>query len=529
MASEKDYPTHFKVGIPDIDLKEATLGEVLKKAATQYGDRPLIIQAETGETHSYNYLDRRASQLANGLLEAFPNALKHVAILLDNSIDYLIASYALKRTGSVEVSINRAMRGPALARMIDLPSAQLIFTTSSYLTVLNEIRDSIPQLTTIIMLGDISEAQNTFQELKVISYNSLFHTSDDVPEIKIRATDPAAILFTSGTTGVSKGCVLSHRYAVRTAENCIPCFRVTAEDCVYSPYSLCHIGPAYYDVLPAMMTGGRAVIRNGFSLSSFWSDIRKYEVTWFLMLGSIQQLLYSVAPSTDDTNHKVTRCWSTPAPVPKKDFDERFGLHLIPGGGYGSTDAGWVATPQWDHPGAIVLPHFEVGIVDDFDNLMPPNTPGELVIRPNEPGVLSDCYFGMPEKTQESRRNLWFHTGDVAKLDEEGLLYFLHRMSERIRVLGEMVSAAEVEEGVVTHPAVADCAVIGVPAELGEEDIKVFVTLKPESTLTLDELRDHCRSRMAKYMLPAQLVILDEMPLTPTGKPEKGKLAKHGY
>ena len=124
-----------------------------------------------------------------------------------------------------------------------------------------------------------------------------------------------------------------------------------------------------------------------------------------------------------------------------------------------------------------------------------------------------------------SRRNLWFHTGDIARIDEDGLFYFICRKAERIRVKGEMVSGFEVEEGVLSHPDIQDCAVIGVPSDLGEEEIKAFVVLKPGKSLSAQALGDHCRPRMAKFMVPTQIVFLEEIPRTPTGKPEKGKLA----
>ena len=138
---------------------------------------------------------------------------------------------------------------------------------------------------------------------------------------------------------------------------------------------------------------------------------------------------------------------------------------------------------------------------------------------------MSDGYFGMPARTLESRRNLWFHTGDVGRLDEEGRFYFMHRMSERIRVKGEMVSAYEVEECVLAHPSVLDCAVIGVPGEVGEEDIKLFVVKRPDTIVTAVELQQHCAKNLARFMVPKHVAFLDRMPLTSTGKPEKGALA----
>ena len=131
----------------------------------------------------------------------------------------------------------------------------------------------------------------------------------------------------------------------------------------------------------------------------------------------------------------------------------------------------------------------------------------------------------MPEETRHSRRNGWFHTGDIAKLDKEGLFYFVCRKAERIRVRGEMVSGFEVEEGILSHPDIEDCAVIGVESPLGEEDIKAFVVTKALKSLSAADIRSHCQSRMAKHMIPVVIEMVDEIPRTPTGKVEKGRLS----
>ncbi len=502
-----------------------TLGDLLNRCAERFSDRPFLTIAETGETLTYREFESLANRLAHGLDDQFEDALSYVAIFMENGIEYLAASYALKKVDAIEVSVNHAMRGAPLARMIDQTEAKLLFTSGKHLDALDRIRDSIPHIRTLIMIDAETEARRRFPQLEVVRFEDVLSRCTDHLISPAKDTDIATILFTSGTTGVSKGCLLSHRYAVRTAENIIEPFRVTIDDCVYSPYPLSHIGPAYYDVLPTMITGGRVVLRQRFSVSNFWPEVKKYQVTWFMMLGSVQQLLWAHPPCPEEKEHRVTRCWSTPAPVPKKDFDARFGLHLIPGGGYGSTDAGWVVVPQWDHPGGVVLPHFEVAIHDDNGDPAPPGQPGEMVVRPLEPGVMSDGYFGMLDRTLASRKDLWFHTGDIARFDDDGLFYFMHRMSERIRVKGEMVSAYEVEEGALAHPAVQDCAAIGVPSERGEEAIKLFVVKKPDAEIGADALKKHCAARMARFMVPEHIVFLEELPRTPTGKPEKGKLA----
>ncbi len=516
-------PTPPAPGAPGLRI---TLGELLHQCADKYQERPFVTFVESNQTWSYTAFETLVNRVAHGLIERFAQSLSHVAIMLENNIEYLATSYALKKTGSVEVSINRAFRGAALARMIDLTQASILLSSNAHLDALVQVREQLPHLRTLVMVDGLERARTLFPALDVLAFDAILSQRCDHIRSSSRDTDTAAILFTSGTTGVSKGCLLSHRYAVRTAENMVWPFALTGDDVVYSPYPLSHIGPAYYDVLPSMMVGGRVVLRAGFSVSAFWIDINRHGVTWFMMLGSVQQLLWAASPSPLETSHAVRIAWGTPLPVPRKAFEERFQLRLVPGGGYGSTDAGWVAVPQWEHEGGIVLDHFEVGIVDANDELLPCGVPGELVVRGREPGVLADGYFGMPEKTLESRRNLWFHTGDVARLDDEGRLYFMYRMSERIRVKGEMVSGYEIEEAALTHPDIEDCAAIGIPGEFAEEDVKLFVVLKAGSSLSEQTLRDYCASRMAKFMVPRHVAFIVAMPRTPTGKPEKGKLAR---
>ena len=502
-----------------------TLGELLHRQALLFPERPFLTIAPDGNTVSYGDFERLVNRVGHGFRAQYGLQTRHVGIMLQNGIAYLAASYALKKLDLVEVSINRAFRGPSLSRMINLTACRVLFTSSSHFEALSEIIDALPNLTDLVVTDGLEEAKVMFPSLSVISFETLLSDRDDHIQSTAQDTDPAVIMFTSGTTGMSKGCQLSHRYAVRTAENMILPFRLTADDVNYTPYPLSHIGPAFYDILPMMMVGGRVVLRDGFSLSNFWPELVEYGVTWFMCLGSVQQLLYAAPPCPEERQHRVTRCWATPAPVPKADFDARFGLHLIPGGGYGSTDAGWVVVPQWDHPGGVVLPHFELAIVNDRDDPLPPNTDGEIVIRPREPGVMADGYVGMAQTTLESRRNLWFHTGDIGRLDDDGLFYFRYRKAERIRVKGEMVSGAEVEEGALGHPDVEDAAAIGIASAFGEEDIRLFVTLKPGTTCNEEDIRAHCRGVMAKFMVPAVITILDSMPRTMTGKPEKGKLA----
>ncbi len=479
---------------------------------------------------TYSEFDRLVNRIAHGLRALGLERGDHVGIMLANSVSFLAASYAMKKICVVEVSINNTMRGLPLSRMINLTGCNTLITSEQFFEALGDVQTDLKSLERLIVVDrpdgdDLSRAERVFPDRTILPFEAIVSTDESDATETVSDDETAVILFTSGTTGVSKGCAIPHRSSVRAAESMIEAFELTGQDCVYSPYPLFHVGAAQYDVLPAMMVGGRAIIRDGFSVSRFWSDVCHYEATWFMALGSVQSLLWAQNPCSEETAHNLRFIWGTPLPIDHAAFEDRFALKVVRGGGYGSTDAGSVALPMWEKAGAgRVLDRYLISIVDEHDDELPRGATGELVIRPKEPAIMASQYIGMPEETLAAWRNLWFHTGDLAYLDDEGDLHWVARISERIRVKGEMVSGYEIEEGVLSHPGIEDCAVIGVPDGRGEECVAAVVTLASEAPVSLTDLQDHCRDRMSRFMIPTTLLVLDDMPRTPTGKPAKAEL-----
>jgi crotonobetaine/carnitine-CoA ligase len=507
--------------------QKINLGLLLQNSVEQYGPKPFITQAETSECLTYTEFNQLTNRIAHGLSGLGIGATEYVAIMLPNCVQFLASSYALKKIGAIEVAINNTFRGVSLARTINITKCETLMMSGAYLNQLSDVKGELLYVKRIIMLDDHPSAKKLFSDKEVLPWQGMLSKLDTNFPCEFDDDETAVILFTSGTTGTSKGCEIPHRCSVRVAEAMIEAFDLSENDSVYSPYPLFHCGPTQFDILPALMVGGQAIIRQGFSLSNFWKDMSRYKVTWFCAMGSVQQLLWTQVPCLEENQHNLRFMWGAPLPVDHDDFEARFQLKLVRGGGYGSTEVGCVALPLFNKRGAgKVLDRYEVAIVDERDNILPVGESGELVVREREPKIMASQYIGMPEVSAEAWRNSWFHTGDLAKLDEDGDLFWLARMSERIRVKGEMVSAYEIEEGILSHPVVIECAVIGIPDGIGEELVKAFVTLKENTTLALDELRLFCIPIMSKFMNPTALEILDYMPCTPTGKPAKAELQK---
>lgn len=451
-----------------------------------------------------------------------------VPVLLPNSADFVITWFALVRLGAVACLVNTAFRGPALAHALGLTKARLLVLQSSLEPTVADIVSHLAALEIVVVAGPAAPAHLPMER------HRLGELSADPASLPVPAhpvTDAAMILFTSGTTGPSKGCVLSHRYTIRQAELMIRHLGFREDDVLYCPFPLFHIDAMVLTVTPALVMGATAAIGERFSVSGFWPEVRRFGATVFDFMGATLTMLHKQPPSADDANNRVRLGWGVPVPEFAAEFERRHGLHLVEL--YGSTDAGLpmyhpVDVPRRPGSCGTVIDAYDVRLLDDDGIEVPVGEVGEIVVRPNEPSLMSDGYFGMAEATLRSRRNLWFHTGDLARRDADGFHYFVGRRTDSIRRRGENISAFEVEEVVKLHPAVLDAAAFGVPSELTEDDVMVAVVVRPGETLHADALIEFCGTRMARHMVPRYVDAIEELPRTPTEKVRKDALRERG-
>ena len=502
------------------------LTSLLEQQAVALRDRPFIALSG-GIGLTYGEFNEQVNAVAHGLSRHVRPG-DRVACVMPNSLEFVLTSYALKKLGAIEVAVNTQFRGPGLARALNLAEASVLVVDTAFVQAIAETEDPLRSLSTAVVVGDGSAGPLPCSEL--VPFADVVSDRVDNPRRpeNVRDTDLMSVLFTSGTTGPSKGCMLSHRYAVRLATVLIDALEATSDDCFYSPFPLYHVDAAYLTIVPALVLGGRAGIGRRFSVSGFWDEVRELDASVFDFMGATLTLLWKQDPRPDDADNPARVAWGVPMPSVREAFERRFGLRLVHC--YGLTDGSMVAYESLrepEPPGSCGKPRdpFHVEIVDANDDPVPRGEVGEIVIRPLETDVVMKGYYGMPAETLKTFRNLWLHTGDLGRMDEEGHLYFVSRMKDAIRRRGENISAWEIEDVVNSHPAVAESAAIGVPSPLTEEDVKVFLVLKSGAELDLDEFRAFCSTRMARFMVPEIVEVIDVIPKTPTGKAEKYKLA----
>jgi crotonobetaine/carnitine-CoA ligase len=502
------------------------LASLLERRACETPERPFLVMADA--RLSFGEFNQRVNRVAHGLASGGVGPGDRVGIMLSNSLEFLLASYALKKIGAVEVAINTGFRGPGLVHVVNLTEAELMITEDEFVPALAQVREQLLSLRAVAVVGDADAAAAQLERLEVEAFAAFESERDDDPARAVKTTDLGTVLFTSGTTGPSKGCMLSHRYALRSAEVMSEAIGLRPDDCLYCPFPLYHVDAAFLTVAPAIHLGARAAIGRRYSASGFWDEVRAFEATVFDFMGATLTILWKRDPLPDDADNPVRLAWGVPMPRWRDGFEQRFGLKLVHA--YGLTDGGM---PCWEDPegeepfGSCGRPRhpYEVRILDEYDAEVEPGTVGEIAIRGLEPDVVMKGYWGMPEATLATFRNLWLHTGDYGRMDAGGHLFFEGRKKDAIRRRGENISAWEIEEVLHAHPAISEAVAVGVPSELTEEDVKAVVVLRPGAELGAEELREFCRERMARFMVPEYVEFVAEIPKTPTGKPEKYKLS----
>jgi len=489
----------------------------------------------TGTKLSAAEVERTANRLANALSDLGLRQGDRVATLIENSPDALLAWWGAIRGGFVAVPVNTAYKGEYLRHQLADSGSRVLFVEPDLAERAAAVVDQVDGLEHVVVTG--AGDAGAIGGATVHRWNELLGADDKAPSVDIRPSDLGTFVYTGGTTGLSKGCMLSHNYHAVLAQQIGICWERTPDDVVWTPLPLFHFNALITAVCGTLLFGGRGAIYRRFSVSDFWPEMNRVGATVTSTLGTMAYLLANDVDRPEmprsgapEANTTLRMMGAAPLPASLDNLiRERFGIQTF-SGAYGVTEASLIS---WQPPGVRNRPdaagvindeYFDTRIFDDEDNELPRGTDGEIVVRPKRPHVMFEGYWGRPEATVETSRNWWYHTGDIGRIDDDGFLYFVDRKADYLRRRGENISSFEVERVLITHGSLADVAVHAVPSQLTEDDLKVTATLKEGATLTEEELFRWCVDQLPYFALPRYIEFRAELPRSPVGRVLKREL-----
>ncbi len=505
------------------------VGRMLADQAARFGDKPFLLFED--QVISYRAMNERVGCCAAGLWASGLRKGDKVAVLVNNRPEFLVAVYGILSIGAIEVPVNTAYKGDLLAYILDHSDSKAIIVEAEFVPRLVEIADAVPKIEHVWVLDGAGACESVAARWPLNPFDDLVLAKQAAPDVDVKAHDLSGIVYTSGTTGPSKGVMCTHHYFYNFASAWGAAIRLKPDDVYYTCLPYFHFAAQVGTTYTSLIRGATVAMGRRFSATDFWDHLRRHGATGATLLGSLCHILLKAPPSPKDRDHRVRFFWTAPAPAAiHAEFQERFGVKLLEG--YGMTETNIPLQTPYDapRPGSCGKPwgSFDVEIVDDDDWPVPPGVVGEIVTRPKLPWSMMAGYYRMPDKTAEAFRNLWFHTGDRGHKDADGYFYFADRKKDSIRRRGENISSYEIEKVVDSHPAVLESAAVAVPSDLSEDEVKIVVVLQPGAKLPAEEIIRFCASRMAYFMVPRYVEFAPELPKTPNGKVEKHKLRTAG-
>lgn len=514
---------------------------VLRTRAGRHPERTYLDVPWTGETFTYGETLDVAEKVGSAMLDAGAAPGDRVLIMLPNHSAYIFGWLGSSLAGLAEVPINTAYKGSFLAHQVATTEPTLALIDPEYVERFLAIPEATASIRRFYLVGEEDEVRSGVAQLEAAGHTAgswddlMAGGSSALPTVEAR--DLGSIFFTSGTTGLSKGVMMPHAHMYLFADECVSLTRLTEEDTYMSVGPLFHGNSQFLAAYPALIAGSRYVMHERFSASEWTSQIRAARATVTNFVGVMMDFVWQQETKPDDADNQLRCIFAAPTASSIVDgFKTRFGVEafvevfgltetcmpiLTPYGAERPAGAAGLLNRDW----------FDVRLVDsDTDEEVPVGEVGELVVRARHPWTTCQGYFGMPDKTAEAFRNLWFHTGDGLRRDEDGWYYFVDRLKDAIRRRGENISSYEVEQGLSSHPSIYEVGAIGVPAdqEAGEDEVMVFVVPEAGATVTADEVWAHADAQLPAFAVPRYVRIIDALPKTPSEKVRKVELRELG-
>lgn len=503
--------------------------DVVENTANLMKEKEYLIYTPSGQTYTYEESNRIANKIAHSFTSIGLKKGDRLGVYMSNKPEYVFVLFAVAKLGLIQVPINVNFRENEISYMVEKTEIETIISDGNdhFLKTLSNVAKQNSALKQVIVDDDVlpPEENLTYFSLTKLMTNA----NDQNPNIDIKEDDIFSILFTSGTTGLPKGAITTHKTAILAAKS-VASLPVDSKSRNYNCLPLFHTNAQIYSTLGTRCTGATYIMSDRFSPSKFWDEMIKYKATYFNSLGSIMQILDSATENPPNHPAEFVMVGGTPRELWKR-FEKKFNVDVYEG--FAMTEAPILFHNC--HPdkskrkiGSFGKPVFfdldrQIKVINEENEEVKVGI-GEMLQKGD--GFVTQGYWNSPEANEESfSKDGWFKTGDIVEIDENGDFYFVERDKFLIRVGGENVSSFEVEEIINAHPNIAQSAAIPVEDKYKGEEIKVFIKCINESEeIDFKELVQMCVDKLAYFKVPRYYELIDEFPLTPTERIQKSKL-----
>lgn len=505
--------------------KNRVIGHALRSQAEHIGDEVFLLAGD--ERLTYGQTNDAANSYAAGLRSLGVAQGDTVAILMENSLELPKVTFGANKLGAAWTPTNTTYKGEWLRATFEDGGAEVLVVDAELMPRVAEL-GGLP-FKHVVVNGELGSEPP--RGVNVSTLDEVANNAPVEPDVTVDPTELSAVMWTSGTTGRSKGVEQAHSTWMTCADAIARGRDTAAGEVFYCCVPMYNSGGWVLNVYNALVTGTVNAIDRQFSVKDFWNRCRHYGVTSLFTLGAMHMYLLQQPEGPDDLDNSVRSAGLIPIPHDYAElFKKRFGVEYV-WQGFGQSEVmPWSITYKGREykPGSAGIPRddLEVRALDENDEEVPAGEVGEICIRPRRPGVMFSGYFRRPEATVRAFRNLWYHSGDIGRFDEDGELYFVDRKDDFMRYKGRNISSFELEQLVGRHPDVAEAAAHGVPsAELEfEDEPKLCIVRTEDGKVTADEIARYVNDNAPYYYVPRYIEFVDELPHTPTGKIQKFKL-----
>ncbi|MDP6829939.1 MAG: AMP-binding protein [Alphaproteobacteria bacterium] len=521
------------------DISNWTLTGLLQRQAEAQGEREFM-SFEHGTSLSFASLHADSNRLARNLASLGVTPGDRVMVMPKNRIEFMLAMFAIMKLGAIFVPVNTELKGAFLSHQMRNAEPCMVFLDHDLRDAFDAVQGGNDNLASVIYVaGHVpKERPAVFADAEAMTFENLFAlagTTDDVI-VTAEPQDIACIMYTSGTTGPSKGVLMPHAHCYLFGHGMARTMAMTEKDCQYVCMPLFHAMGLLLQVVSSLITGSKVFCIERFSPARWLDDVRESGATVTNALGVIPEFIFRTPESEYDRDHKLRVVVAVPIAAEWGEaMEKRFGFKFMQA--YGMTEVNIPCYTSEADPllpgmaGHVIDDFFEVRVVDaETDAVMAQGEIGEIVVRPKVPFCFNQGYFRMEERTVEAWRNLWFHSGDAGYFDEQGRLFYADRIRDRIRRRGENISSFEIEQVLNDHPDVQESAVVGIRVEGagGEDEVKAYIVTARGEDIDNVALLDYCAVNIPRFAVPRYVEAVEEVPKTATGKIQKEPLRQAG-